>query len=316
MPVPMRAAAPSRLGLGVGMDMPWAGGTVVGFDSQVGGPSRKVEGFLRRYGAEFSYLMFSFQPRGPAAMDASLYVPAYDRLVALVPAGTPLVLHQTTLNLAASHAYDRQAVYRFTNALHARYGFQWVVEDIGIWSQHGIPMPYPLPPFLTEEALERTIANVREARAQLAAPLHIEFPGFSDGFMVIVGELDAYDYFRRLADAADVAVTLDVGHLLSYRWLRGHRGEALFGDLDRLPLERCRELHLSGCAIARDKFLDLHHGVLLDEQLALCELLLERCPSLVGVTYEDPAYSQEGVLVPKAMPNVHRLRGLVEQWMR
>jgi len=297
------------------MDMPWAGGTVVGFDTQTGAPAGKVANFLQRYGAGFSYLMFSFQPRGPAALEADLYLPAYERLVSLVPPGTPLVFHQTTLNLAASHAYDRSAVYRFTNALHARFGFQWVVEDIGIWSQRGVPMPYPLPPFLTEEGLDRTIANVREAREQLAAPLHIEFPGFSDGFMVIVGELDAYDYFRRLAEGAEVDVTLDVGHLMSYRWLRGYRGRDLFGGLERLPLDRCRELHLSGCAISRDKFLDLHHGVLLDEQLELCELLLERCPRLTGVTYEDPAYGQEGALVPKAQPNVHRLRRLVEQWM-
>lgn len=304
----------TKLGLGVGMDLPW--GQAVGFNPNTGAPTAKVAEFLRRHAHEYGYLMFSFQPAGPVLPDPVLYGDAYARLADLLPPGTPLVFHQTTLNLGAAHPYDRTNVYSFTNSLHQRFGFSWVLEDIGIWSQRGIPMPYPLPPFLTEEALVATIENVREARDGLDPPLSIEFPGFTDGYMLIVGELDAYDYFRRLADEADVFVTMDVGHLLSYQWLRGARGKDLYAGLDRLPLDRCRELHLSGCAIHRGRFLDLHHGVLLDEQIELCELLLERCPNLVGITYEDPAFTEDGELVPKAVPNVNRLRELVSEWAR
>ncbi|MCX4245102.1 DUF692 family protein [Paraliomyxa miuraensis] len=300
-----------RLGLGVGVDMPW-GSTSIGFDSATGGPTERLARFLGR--ERYAYLMFSFQPRGHVALDVDAYLPAYERLRDCAAPGTPLVFHQTTLNFGAAHAYDRTAVYDFTNALHRRLGFAWVVEDVGIWSQRGIPMPYPLPPFLTEASLERTAEGLAEAREALEPRLQLEFPGFTDGYSIVVGAMDAYDWFREVVERADVAVTLDVGHLLSYRWLCGHTGEALYEGLERLPLSRCREIHLSGCAVRRGRFLDLHHGILLDEQLELLDRLLLRCPNLQGVTYEDPAIDSGGRLPPKAVPNVERLRERVERW--
>lgn len=301
-----------RLGLGVGVDLPW-GSKSIGFDTATGGPTPRLAAYLGR--EPYAYLMFSFQPRGHASLDVETYLPAYERLRDSARPGTPLVFHQTTLNFGATHDYDRRAVYAFTNELHRRLGFRWVVEDVGIWSQHGIPMPYPLPPFLTEESLERTVQSLVEAREALVPRLQLEFPGFTDGYSIVVGPMDAYDWFREVVDRADVAVTLDVGHLLSYRWLLGHTGEALYEGLERLPLARCREIHLSGCAVRRGRFLDLHHGILLDEQLELLDRLLDCCPNLEGVTYEDPAIDSKGHLPPKAVPNVARLRERVERWV-
>lgn len=301
-----------RLGLGVGVDLPW-GSKSIGFDSTTGGPTSRLAAYLGH--ERYAYLMFSFQPRGHSSLDVQTYLPAYERLRACTRPGTPLVFHQTTLNFGAAHDYDRSAIYAFTNALHRHLDFRWVVEDVGIWSQHGIPMPYPLPPFFTEQSLERTVQSLCEAKAALAPRLQLEFPGFTDGYTIVVGQMDAYDWFREAADRADVAVTLDVGHLLSYRWLQGHTGDALYGGLDRLPLDRCREIHLSGCAVRRGRFLDLHHGILLDEQLVLLDRLLGRCPNLEGVTYEDPAIDSKGNLPPKAVPNVTRLRERVDRWV-
>jgi uncharacterized protein (UPF0276 family) len=305
--------APGRLGLGVGMDLPW--GQAVGFDPAAEGPSAKVRAFLERHRGEFAYLVFSFQPRDAGLITAERYVPAYERLLGLLPAGLPVAFHQTTLNLGAVGAYDRKPAYEFTNQLASRFGFRWVVEDIGIWSLAGIPMPYPLPPYLTDDALEAVVANVADAAARLRCPLHIEFPGFTDGMAVVAGRMDAYTWFRHLAERADAHVTIDVGHVLSYRWLLGHRGRQLYDGLDRLPLAQCRELHLSGCTVHRDRFLDMHHGVLLDEQIELCELLLEGCPNLIAVTYEDPQYGPDGALIRKSLRNLERLRELVEQWI-
>ena len=100
----------------------------------------------------------------------------------------------------------------------------------------------------------------------------------------------------------------------SFSTWRGERGAGLYADLERLPLDQCTELHLSGSAFSRDRFLDLHHGVLLDEQLVLEERLLELCPRLVAVTYDDPNYDRTGTLVPKSLPNLERLRKAVDRW--
>jgi uncharacterized protein len=301
------------LGLGVGFDMPWGQGAVV-FNAATGGPSEILTAYLAH--EPYAYLMFSFQPKGCAPLDADIYLPAYEQLRDCVPAGTPLAFHQTTLNFGASDSYDRSAVYAFTNALHRKLDFAWVNEDVGIWSHHGMAMPYPVAPFLIAESIAPTVADLIEAQAALEPRLHLEFPGFSDGYAVVIGRMDAYDWFREVAERAEVAVTLDTGHLLSYRWLRGHRGEALYADLERLPLALCREIHLSGCAVRQGRFLDLHHGVLLDEQLELLDRLLALCPNLIGVTYEDPVPDWRGRLPAKAAPNVDRLRRRVDQWMR
>lgn len=304
--------AGERLGYGVAFNLPWRTGAI-GFSPATGRLDDRLAAFLAQ--GQYAYMMFSYQPKGCAGLDIDTYLAAYERLRERVPAGIPLALHQTTLNFGLTENYDRSAVYAFTNAVHRRFGLEWVNEDIGIWSHHGLPMPYPLPPLLIAESIGPTADCLIEAREALEPRLHLEFPGFADLYSVAVGQMDAYDWFREVVERAGVHATLDVGHLLSYRWIVGHRGEALYDGLDRLPLGHCREIHLSGCEVREGRFLDLHHGFLMDEQIELLDRLIDLCPNLVGVTYEDPALDGRGRIPPKALPNVDRLRRRVDQWM-
>ncbi|MFI6498139.1 DUF692 family multinuclear iron-containing protein [Nonomuraea typhae] len=310
----------SRMGFGLLMDMPWGGGSLgrrgVGFmESDDGGDVMpRVRAFADRHGKDFGYAAFAYQPRSRARARAADYVRAYDRFFAALPDGLGRAFHQTEFNMGTPERYDRRPAAEFTNELARRYGFRWVVEDLGIWNLRGYPMPYPLPPPLTEPGLELATRNAAETAALLELPLHVEFPGFTEGGSFVLGGMDAFAYFTRLADDADVDVTLDVGHLLSYQWLRGRTGRHMVEEIEALPLARCRELHLSGCQIVGGKFRDLHHGVLLDEQLELTAYLLPRCPNLLGVTYEDPMFRDDGELVEKSRRNYWRLKELVEAW--
>jgi hypothetical protein len=54
--------------------------------------------------------------------------------------------------------------------------------------------------------------------------------------------------------------------------------------------------------------------VLLDEQLELLRRLIPRCPSLAGVTYEDPKFDAEGVLLPETRASWDSLREVVRTW--
>jgi len=280
--------------LGVGLDLPWGHRGGFGHTTEGDRLQADTRQFLTAQASSWSHAFFSWQPRDRAPPRVADYAPAWDDLMATLPAGMPIALHHTALNLGALGHYRREELYAFTNALCERYDLGWINEDVGLWSLAGRPLPYPLPPFLTDEGLRATIENVEECQAALVRPLVLEFPGFSEGASVVIGAWHAYDFFRVLAETTDAAVTLDVGHLLSYQWWRGLRGAALFEELERLPLAHCFELHLSGCEVSGDRFIDAHHGALLDEQLTLLDRLLSRCPNLRAVTYEDPRFDEHG----------------------
>jgi uncharacterized protein len=312
---PRLPRVPGRLGLGVGLDLPW--GAPIGFTydpARGDAVSPRVVRFLSAHAESFSYFFVSWQPRNRNRLDPRDYIDVYDDLFARIPAFPVRALHQTSFNLGALEAYDHARVADFTNALIERYKFAWVNEDLGLWSIHGRPLPYPLPPYLTPGGLRASIRNTALVQGALIAPLLVEFPGFSDGTSFTVGDLHAYDFFRHVVEETGSPATLDVGHLLSYQWLKGKRGEALYEDLDRLPLSSAFEVHLSGCQVTGDRFMDYHHGVLMDEQLELLTRLLPLCPNLRAITYEDPKFDDEGAMIRKAAPNFLRLKEIAARW--
>jgi uncharacterized protein (UPF0276 family) len=305
-----------RPGLGIGLDLPWGGGVGFASDPRRGDRvSPRVRAFLASHANRLSHVFFSWQPRDRARLRFADYAPAWDDLMGALPAHLPRALHQTTLNLASLGGYRRAEIFDFTNALCERYGVAWINEDVGFWSMAGKPLPYPLPPLLDAGGLSACVRNVRECQRALVAPLLLEFPGFAAGVSLVLGDLDAYDFFRALAEETGAGVTLDVGHLLSWRWWRGHRGQQLLDDLDRLPLAACFEVHLSGCAIAGDRFVDAHHGVLLDAQLELLTRLLPLCQRLRAITFEDPRIDAGGALHPSNRAGFARLAATVARWL-
>jgi uncharacterized protein (UPF0276 family) len=269
---------------------------------------------LSSHAEAFRYLFVSWQPKNRNRLDARDYFAAYDDLFAQIPPFAARALHQTTFNLGALDRYDRGAIIDLTNALVDRYGLAWVNEDLGLWSLRGHPLPYPLPPFLTTGGLRAAVRNTAEVQTRLDAPLLVEFPGFSEGTSLLVGSVHAYDFFRSVVEETGSPATLDVGHLLSYQWLRGKRGEALYDELGRLPTRHCFEIHLSGCAIVNGRFMDLHHGVLMDEQFELLRRLLPLCPNLSAITYEDPKFDEWGELAQNTKPTFERLQTAVGRW--
>jgi uncharacterized protein len=300
----------------VGLDLRW--GDAAGFVITPSGADAlapALRAFLAGAAPTFTHAFFSWQPRDRARLRLADYAPAWDALAAALPAGTPIGLHHTALNLATSSPASRAALFDFTNALCERYDLAWINEDVGHWSVAGRPVPYPLPPALDAAGLRACVRNVRDCQRALVRPLVLEFPGFEDGVRVD-GAWDAYDFFRALADETGAPLTLDVAHLLSWRWRLGMRGAALLEALERLPLAQAVEVHLSGCEIIGERFLDAHHGRLLDEQLALLERLLSRCPNLRRVTFEDPRLDREGALDAGSRTSLERLRAIVGPWTR
>lgn len=292
-------------GLGVGIDLPWQGPYGI-VDDRV---SARTRAFFARHGHRFDQVFVSWQPRDRARPGPDAVSAAWEELFALVPHARRS-LHQTALNLAGS-AYDRSAIVDLTNTLIDRFGFRWVNEDLGCWSVGGRPLPYPQPPDTSRAAIDHCTAVCAQVDAALDAPLVVEFPGYET---LPAGDLDAYDVFREIVVGAGCRCTLDTGHLLTWRWLTGARGEALLDDLERLPLTHCVEIHNAGVAWLAGAPVDAHHGVLAEAQLELTRRLMARCPNLQVVTYEDPRFDPQGRLPPPAERGLTQLEQLVTTW--
>lgn len=287
------------------MDLPWHGPYGI-VDGQL---SPRTARFLEREGHRFSSAFVSWQPadRGPPRVD--VVKPAFDAFFERVPHARRC-LHTTALNLAGTN-YDRSSLIRFVNELIALYDLAWINEDLGFWTAGGWSLPYPEAPWLTEEAVAHCAAVCHQVDDALDAPLVVEFPGYAT---VPPGPLDAFDAFREVIERSGCACNLDTGHLLTWRWLQGHRGEALLEELDRLPLDHTVELHCAGVILTEDRMVDAHHGVLHPIQLELVRRLIERCPNLQAITYEDPKFDEDGRLPRPASDSLDALEQTLIGW--
>ncbi len=124
-------AVPRRLGLGVGLDLPWAGARGFTWSATEGDHLQPATAaFLSRFDATHTFL--SWQPRGRGALGADDEQPWRD---ALAQCCSPVrALHHTLLNLAAGESYDRTQILAFTNQFTCRHDLRWINEDLGFMS--------------------------------------------------------------------------------------------------------------------------------------------------------------------------------------
>lgn len=303
----------SNISFGFGMDLTWGGEFSYLADTPDGDCiSPRVRKFIQRNQHQFNHLFFAYQPRDRQALRAENYYQAYDDFFYTANEIPIRAMHQTMLNLGALGDYDRTKVIEFTNDIIERYGLSWIVEDLGIWSIKNKVLPYPLAPVLTHSSLKSCVKAVKQVKRDLNTTLCVEFPGFTDGTNFYLGNMHAFDFFRNMAEESDVNVTIDIGHIISYQWMLGKRGDEIFNDIDKLPFDRCFEIHMSGCSITSRGFIDAHHGVLLDEQIDMLIFVINRCPNLKAVTYEDPKFDKDGHMIKKSIPNYLRMKDIVD----
>ena len=303
-----------KIGLGVGIDIKW--GDKVGFhENNDGYLSNELRNFIKKNKDFFNYAFLSFQPKNRNKLSSAEYIKAYKEFFNLFDNIKYRSLHHTMLNLGTTENYYKKEIIDFTNELIESLNLQWINEDVGIWSIKGKSIPYPLPPVFTCEGFNQCVQNINEYQKNLIAPLVIEFPGFTDGMSFYIGRMDPFEYFNNLAIETSSPVTLDIGHILGCLYISGKNINNFHDDVLKLPLENCIEIHLSGSAIVNGKFLDLHHGILLEEQFKVLDFLIEKCPNLKVITYEDPKFLEDGSLIIKSRESFIKIKNYALKWM-
>src|SRR4051794_17733706 len=306
---------PTTVELGVGLDLQWGQDTGLMKDPIRGDfVSDGVVSVLEERAAMATHLAVCWQPRRRTHVEARDYFPAYDDLFErLGDRFATRALHHTALSRRAVEAYRRGELLEVTNALVDRYGFAWVSEDVGLWPIQGKP-PNATGPRLDQEGLWAAIRHARVVRAGLEVSLLIDFPGFATSSGGHDGPIHAYDFFRAVAEEADVAAAFDTAKLLAYQWQRDRRGADLFAELERLPVARCFEIHVSPGGAKSGRSFEGPSEALFEAQLALLERLSALCPNVRVIAYDGPLLDADGKVDRETAEGFARLRDAVGSW--
>lgn len=224
-------------------------------------------------------------------------------------AGVTVLFHPSYINFCGT--FPNHARWLDATAHHiAAVGSPWFAQDCAycFWGDqpgYSSQLGYFIPPILNDASLEQAILRVREVQACVPVPVAIEPPPMS----FAVGTLPLFAFFGQLAEAADCALLLDMGHLVSYEMASG---QCVRDALYALPCERVIEVHIAGGRLEQAAggpvYVDAHEAGILDVTWRMLEDLLPELPNVKALCYEC-----EGVDTPAVMTTLARLQTLVRE---
>src|SRR4051812_24430707 len=134
-------------------------------------------------------------------------------------------------------------------------------------------LTYTVCPQLSEETAARAAANFASLQARFpGTPLLLE--NSPQYFAPPGSTMSMVDFIREVLARCEAGLLLDLSHFLITAINGGFDARA---ELDRLPLERVVEIHLSGMSVQSGLAWDDHARLASPEQFALLSRALERC---------------------------------------
>lgn len=224
---------------------------------------------------------------------------------------TPLLLHCASLSVAGFVPPSDATVEAIASqALRTRT--PWIGEHLAFISADGIAeenvaptsLTYTVCPQLSEETVERVVENLATLRPRFAVPLILEN---SPQYFAIPGStMNMVDFIGEVASRADAGLLLDLSHFLITSM---NTGVDALDELERMPLERVVEVHISG--------LNRQSGIVWDDHatpappllFAMLERVLARVrPRAVTFEYNWSANFPQATL----FEHVNRARRMLE----
>lgn len=219
----------------------------------------------------------------------------------------PLLLHNGAWNWSLAHpeVLTELGVLYQTQQRLALTGAPWLSTHLGYSAAHvtftdGMH-PDSASPLLTRSALLTTVVhNLRTLQDATKVPLLIENLDYNP--------TGAYEHVCEAAFIAEVLVEADVGLLLdlAHAQVSASRfGEPVQTYLAKLPLERVRQLHVSGPRLVDNTLKDTHEPLREEDYGLLADVLQETAPWAVTLEYgkDEQALREQ----------LHELRRLVNR---
>jgi uncharacterized protein (UPF0276 family) len=241
--------------------------------------------------AATTYLGLAYGPSALAFIDAHPGLIDYVELpfeqlrhapeVAAMGECLPLVLHCASLSIAGFVPPSTDTIAAIRREVQATRT-PWLGEHLAFMSADGLnedaeavaapaALSYTVCPQLSEETVERVLENLATLRPQLSVPLILEN---SPQYFAIPGStLGMVDFIAAVCARADVGLLLDLSHFLITALNTNIDAST---EIERLPLERVVEIHLSGLSRQSGIVWDDHAVPAPPALFALLEQVLRR----------------------------------------
>ena len=181
----------------------------------------------------------------------------------------PVVVHTIGLSLGSIDPPDAgylDALARLVRAARA----PWVADHICYTRAGGIDIGHLAPLPRTEEAIEALARNARIVRDRIGVPLLLENVAY---LVDPGGEMDEAEFVAGALDASGCDLLLDLTNLHANATNFGYDAEAW---LDRMPLERIGQVHVTGGHWSDGVLVDSHSAATHDEVWRLLERVAAR----------------------------------------
>lgn len=192
----------------------------------------------------------------------------------------PVVSHSVSLNIGGIEPLDDELLSK-TAEMCQQLDAPFFSDHLCYSSVHGQPLHDLLPLPFTREAVEHVARRVKECEQRVGRPLVLENATF---YSHMPGaEMDEGEFLRATMEAADCGLLLDVNNVYVNSQNHGFDPRAF---IDRMPLERVRQLHLAGHTRQGDVIIDTHIGPIIDPVWELYGYTLARAGRLIPTLVE------------------------------
>lgn len=206
----------------------------------------------------------------------------------------PVILHCASLSMAGFVAPSDDTVASVADTA-ARMRTPWLGEHLAFISadpppgKPGLPeseqeggntLTYTVCPQYSEETVQQVVRNLEAVRARLPMPIILEN---SPQYFEIPGStMRMPEFVSKVLDACDIGLLLDLTHFMITCI---NTNTSPLEELRRMPLDRVREVHMSGLSVQSGVAWDDHASPAPEEVFELLPLVAGRA-SLRALTFE------------------------------
>jgi uncharacterized protein (UPF0276 family) len=230
--------------------------------------------------------------------------------------GRPFVAHGVGLSVGGGGVADeprKRTWLRQIAADHAVFDFLWYTDHLGVSAPEGLALTLPLPVPYTP-AVATSVGRRLSALQAIVPDVGVE----NTAHHFVLGDpLDEPAFIARCLNGRRTHLLLDLHNVHT---MATNLGFAAAAYLQRLPLEKVIEIHVSGGAESSPRWLpsgrvlrlDSHDGAVPEEVWDLLEAVVPRCPNLRAVVLERLERTADEGDLPLLREELRRIRRAVQ----